>query len=402
MIDSDKSKINGVRESLVAQTMSMAAAMVAAPDVAKAAPKLPARTQSQADAPSPASPTRVPLSQPVRDLGFMKGFAWGFPGMRGDFENSEAVESLRLARATGAEWVCICCSAMMETESTPDILWGDKCSTMVTDGEIREAVDEAHKLGFKVLLKPIVDCRNGAWRGEIKFETPEKWEEWFANYKTFMLHYAAIAAETKCELLTLGGEMVTAEKFGDHWRDLAAKARKVYAGVVTYNTNHDCLAAVTWWDAVDVISISAYYGVGKGPDATVEEMMESWKPVREKMAAIAAQYQKPVFFIEIGMMSTRGNSKNPAKWTTDGQPYDGEEQARYYEAALRMFWEEPWFLGYFWWKWDAVLSRPETSSMNTERATVVGQKGFRINGKPAEAVVREWYAKVRPLPESKE
>ena len=397
-----KTKVNGVRKSLKAQTMGAAKAMVAALAVATVAPNLSARAQSQADAPSPAYSTSFPMSQPVRDLGFMKGFAWGFPGLRGDFENPEAVESLKLARATGANWVCICFSALMETESTPEILWGDKCPTLVTDGEIRKAVDAAHKLGFKVLLKPIVDPRNGEWRGIIKFEKPEQWEEFFANYKTFMLHYAAIAAETNCELFTLGGEMVTAEKFGDQWRDLAAKVRNAYPGVITYNANHNSLNAVKWWDAVDVISVSAYYGAGKGADSTVEEMMASWKPVRDNMAAIAAQYQKPVFFIEIGMMSTRGNSKTPAKYTTDGQPYDGGEQARYYEAALRMFWDQPWFLGYFWWKWDAVLSRPETSSMNTERATVVGQQGFRINGKPAETVVREWYAKVRPIPESKE
>lgn len=356
----------------------------------------------------PAQPATAPtvrgamfeISPKVRELGFYKGFAWGFPGLRGDYMNPESLESMRRARETGADWLCISFSSKMENTTNPEIFWSERNPAMVTDDEIRHAVRQAHGLGFKVVLKPMVDPYSGEWRGRIKFADDQGWATFFENYHAMMVHYARIAAETKCEMIALGCEMqtATAPRFDEQWRSLIAKVRDVYPGVLTYNANHGGeVLRVGWWDAVDVISVSAYYGVGDGPDSTVEQMMKSWEPEREHLANVAYKFKRPVFFIEIGMMSTRGMSKTPAHWEPGSAP-GREEQARYYEAVLRSFWDEPWFLGFFWWKWDAVLSRPETSSMNTKRASVVGENGFRIVGKPAEALVREWYAKPRPVP----
>ena len=67
-------------------------------------------------------------------------------------------------------------------------------------------------------------------------------------------------------------------------------------------------------------------------------------------------------------------------------PYDGEEQARFYEAAFQVFWDEPWFCGYSWWDWKVKPYRKEEAGRNLE---------FYIYGKPAEAVLRAWYAKER-------
>lgn len=345
-----------------------------------------------------ADPASQPAASGPHPVGFMKGFSWGFPGVRGDFIHPGADGSLRRLRATGADWVAICFSGHMTRLDSSPIKWGTADSTMATDDEIRQAVAAARRHGFKVLLKPMVDIRTGEWRGQIEFSNPQDWDRWWQDYQQFMLHYAALAAETHCDILALGCEMISTERFESQWRELIAGVRKVYSGPLTYNANHGGLRNIAWWDAVDLISVSAYYPVGNGPGSTVEEMQKSWDPVKTELKAVSEKYHKPVFFLELGMMSIRGNSRSPARWENKDDPFDGEEQARYYEAALRAFWDEPWFRGYFWWKWDAVLDRPEASSRNTAREVVVGEKGFRIVGKPAEAVLRQWYAKEKAAP----
>jgi hypothetical protein len=334
----------------------------------------------------------IHADEPTPKPPLMKGFSWGFPGVRGDFTNPEAGESLRRLRDLGVEWVAICFAGHMPETTSPSIAWGADDPTMVTDEEIRQAVDAAHRLGLKTLLKPMVDIRTGHWRGHITLDAPG-WEGWWRDYKRMIVHYATLAADARSEMLAVGCEMVSTERFETHWRDLVGQVRRVYPGPLTYNANHGGVGRVTWWDALDLISVSAYCAVGKGAGSTIEEMQASWRPVKAELAAISRKYGKPIFFIELGMMSIRGNSRHPSRWDNKDDPFDGEEQARYYEAALRAFWDEPWFAGFFWWKWDAVPSRPEASSRNTARETVVGDKGFRIVGKPAEEVVRRWYAK---------
>ena len=67
--------------------------------------------------------------------------------------------------------------------------------------------------------------------------------------------------------------------------------------------------------------------------------------------------------------------------------YDGEEQANYMEASFRTVWEVPQWMGFFWWKWDETQYRPH---YHTEPGV---DKGFTIQGKPAEAVMRKWLEK---------
>ena len=76
----------------------------------------------------------------------------------------------------------------------------------------------------------------------------------------------------------------------------------------------------------------------------------------------------------------------PSGWTPDGK-FDEDEQANYLEAVLQTFWEEPWWYGLYWWKWDEQNDRPHF------RTDPAGDKGFTVSGKRAQAVMREWFAR---------
>jgi len=279
---------------------------------------------------------------------------------------------------------------------------------MATDNEIRNAIELARKNHLKVILKPTVNVRDGTWRGYIQFKKSdgktidsELWGQWWAEFNRFLLHYAKLAADTNCEMLCLGCEMTTTEPFVNRWRDLIAEIRKVYLGAVTYNTNHGDEIKIKWWDATDVIGVSGYYPIGTDnveaamkdlnnvlpSDTTLEALRRRVMPAKENLRKVSEKFNRPVFFIELGMCSAMGCSAIP--WTHEDpntMVYDADEQARFYQVMLETFWDEPWFIGYAWWDWHADLYPLEKAKTDTS---------FSIYGKPAEKVVKDWYSKPR-------
>lgn len=202
-------------------------------------------------------------------------------------------------------------------------------------------------------------------------------------------------------MLCLGCEMGSTEQFESRWRNLIAEVREVYRGVITYDVNHGEEQQVAWWDAVDVISISAYYPVGtddvdlalqddlsKVPpsDTSYEALRRRWVPIKETLSELSRKNDRPILFIEQGVRSANGCSAAPWTYKQTLLEYDGDEQRRYYQAAIETFWDEPWFIGFTWWAWPSELYGREEAE---------GHTGFCIYGKPAEKLVRKWYAKPR-------
>ncbi len=338
--------------------------------------------------------------------GFIKGFSWGWTGERGQYLGDSPVESMKKMTETGANWICISFAGLMDGPNTPTISWGDNEPCMVTDAEIRRAIDLARQNKLKIILKPTVNVKDGTWRGYIDFRTADgktdtaAWDKWWGDFGKFLIHYAKIAEETKCEMLCLGCEMGTTERFVKEWRDEIAEVRKVYTGAITYNANHGNEDKVRWWDAVDIIGMSGYYPVGtddvgkamqdlsKVPpeDSTVEALKKRWVPIKQKLRYVSRRFDRPLFFIEIGVCSARGFSAAPWTHPQKDVAYDADEQARFYQAVIETFWDEPWFFGFAWWDWPTPLYTLEDAKTDT---------GFCIYGKPAERIVRQWYAKPR-------
>lgn len=340
------------------------------------------------------------------ETGFIKGHSWGWVGLKGQYLGDAPAESMKKMTETGANWICISFAGYMNDANTPSISWGDNEPCMVTDAEIRRSIELARQNKLKIILKPTVNCKDGTWRGYIDFRTADgktdtaAWDKWWDDFGRFLLHYAKIAEETKCDMLCLGCEMSTTERFKDRWRSLIADIRKEYKGAITYNANHGNEDKVQWWDAVDIIGMSGYYPVGtddvgkamqdlsKVPpeNSTVDALKKRWAPIKQKLRYVSKRFDRPVFFIEIGVCSARGNSAAPWTHPQKDVAYDADEQARFYQAVIETFWDEPWFFGFAWWDWPTPLYTPEEAKTDT---------GFCIFGKPAEQIVRQWYAKPR-------
>jgi hypothetical protein len=340
-------------------------------------------------------------------IGFVKGFTWGWTGWRGQYLGDKPADSMKKLAQTGSNYVCISFGAEMATPNEPPIFWGDDYKRMATDDEIRRAIKLARDNNLKIILKPVVNVYDGTWRAFIKFDTAAgtkdaaKWDKWWSDFRAFLLHYAKIAEETKCEMYCLGCEMISTEDFEIRWRNVAADVRQVYGGPITYNANHGKENDIAWWDAVDVISMSAYYPVGtddvllalkddlsKIPpsDTSLEALKRRWKPIKEKLADVSKKFDRPILFIELGVCSAKGCAAAPWTHEDPNMTYDADEQKRYYQATLETFWDEPWFMGFTWWAWPTDLYSLEDAKTNI---------GFCVYGKPTEELIKQWYKKER-------
>lgn len=318
---------------------------------------------------------------------FVKGFTYGFNGRRGMYQTSEAALSMDRLSALGGDWVALAFAIVQDSYATTVIRPDYRFS--VTDKDVITAVRRLHERGLKVCLKPMINCADGLWRARIDFPDEishrrDYWKEWFESYTAFLCHYAEIAQDTGCEMFCVGCEMLGTERKESHWRAAIQAVRKIYTGPLTYNTNHGCEEQVQWWDAVDLIGTSAYFGVGKVPRDSCEAMIQEWEKQKERLARLSqAQGGKQILFMEIGCRSARGCAMMPYDFSHKEFPYDEEEQARFYESCLRVFWDTPWFAGFFWWDWGTFLP---TDQPNLD---------FTVYNKKAEALLRTWYQKKR-------
>jgi len=297
---------------------------------------------------------------------------WGWTGVRGTWATEPAAESMRLMAEHGVNWTALAYSALQQTAQSTDVRFHDEPT--VTDDEIVWAIREAKSLGLKVCLKPVVNVADGTWRAHIGFfdqDVPGEptWGEWFASYRAFLLHAAAIAEAEACEMLCIGCEMVRADARETEWRALIADIRAVYSGIVTYNCDKYQEDRLTWWDAVDVITSSGYYPV------------DAWTEQLDRIERVVLEAGKPFFFMEAGCPSREGSPARPNDWALPGDP-SGAEQLRYYEAMFAACDERPWMRGFMLWDWPAELYSPGDAATNDD---------YCPYGKPAGAFLRREY-----------
>jgi ligand-binding sensor domain-containing protein len=319
---------------------------------------------------------------PQVDAGFQKGLnytAWA----RGQLSTAESDRALANLADTGANWVSIVIFGYQETYTSTAVTRDP--SRTASDADVIRAVDSAHELGVQVMLKPHVDLRHDPdhWRGNIgeSFTDEAQWQEWFESYRTFITHYATLAQENGVEQFCVGTELVGTSHREAEWREIVADVRERYERPVTYAGNHGTEDVdIAWWDAVDLIGVDAYYVLTDKTDPTVEELKAAWveRGYFDTLAGLAQKHGKQILITEIGYRSADGTIRVP--WDWNELPLDLQEQADGYQAALEVFWGQPWLAGIYWWNWD----------VNPQKGGVE-DTDYTPYGKPAEEVIRTYY-----------
>lgn len=248
---------------------------------------------------------------------------------------------------------------------------------LLSDGDLIRILRRLRAAGLKVYIRPLVDLKDGHWRGEIAFESESDWTAWFESYERFIMHYARIAAREGAALFFVGTELERTVFREPQWRDVIASVREVFWGALTYSANWDGYENVPFWDALDYVGIDAYFELEVKPEPTIEALVNAWRPWAVRLDDFAARIQRPVLFIEAGVRSVAGASQRPWDWQHDA-PISLQEQAHYYEALFRVFWPKRWLAGIYIWAWLPGLGGPQDST-------------YTPAGKPAAQALARWY-----------
>jgi hypothetical protein len=262
-----------------------------------------------------------------------------------------------------------------------------------SDEAIAAAVARAKAAGMRVRLRVVVDVASGAPRVAISPGDPDAW---FASYGARVLHYAGLAETLGIDDLDIGVELsgVTVFANAGRWRAVISRARGVFHGRLTYSANWDEYRQITWWDALDEIGIDAYFPLSLGPAPPEDRVVSAWTSFvdasgaahryLDEIGAVAAAFDRPVVFSELGYQSAAGAIAAP--WRA-GAVYSASEQETGLVAAFRALANRPWFRGLYIWHWNV---EPDAGGP--------GDTDHTVQGKPAEDTVRAWFHAAGPDP----
>lgn len=296
--------------------------------------------------------------------GFTAGQAWRF--------------SLReMARATG-------CNAII----LPVCAWQDHAYSTRMDSQGPDVMDpgdvavvcaQAREMGLQVILKAMVNCRDGYWRAYIRFfdsdvPTEPRWEDWFASWEEHVCLVAKMAQDNQADLLCVGCEMVGADHRDREWRHLISRVRGIYSGPLTYNCDKYQEDRLTWWDAVDCLSSSGYYPV----DEIEKNLL--------RIQAAAEKAGKPFLFMECGCPSRLHSETRPNDWRF-GEGTNQAAQETWYEAFTAALLRHPFVRGAGWWDWPATRLYPEFAGPDNN--------GYCPYGKPAAETLKRFSQALR-------
>ena len=322
---------------------------------------------------------------------------FGFPSnYNGAFVAPAALSATQAIAATNANTIQLAPRIFTQNQ-TSNVVIADPAKTE-SDANIAAAIANAHALGLSVMLKPMLTGLDGTNQGRL---TPSDPAAFFASYKTEMLDFARVAAQSGAESLSIGNELskLSGPEYRSYWVDLIDSIRTVYHGTITYAAATDEAIHVSFWDKLDVIGINAYPPLTAQLDPSVNEMIAAWNnmPADNYWAAVmdhmspvdffhslAVKYGKPVLFTETGYRSVDGTNISPGGWP--GTTQDLQEQYDAFNAFFQVWGSEggSWFKGADIWNWDAT--------------NVYSPTGYSPMGKPAQQLITEWFGGQHPPP----
>ena len=288
-------------------------------------------------------------------------------------------QSLDELKNIGCDWVAINV-IWFQDQIDSTLIEEDFYKYSVSAPSVVDAIQYCHSIGLKVMLKPMVDCRCGTWRGEFLPSAG-----WFNSYRNFMNFWADLAEMNNIEMLCIGCEYVKTVGWSASWRDIIQNVRDLYSGPLTYAANPGNETYIDWWDDLDYIGIDPYYPLTEELDPTPEQLETAWQGRADYLEdwVTTSWPNKEIIFTEIGYQSCNGTNQTP--WRRDPQYYtvDLQEQVDCYKALLDVCEDRSWWRGVFWWNWETDPNEGVPGS--SQHAWHTPQN------KPAEALLKNYY-----------
>ncbi len=264
-----------------------------------------------------------------------------------EWGSDQIVPTFERIAETGANWVAIHPYAWISPQGEVRFrgFEGDQTPRSVT-----RPIEEAHRQGLKILIKPHLGYWGSgfAWRGEIHFDQAEEWTRFFDSYIEWMgvLATAAEGADAFC----VGTELDATLAHVQRWRECIEVVRSRIDAPLTYAANWGDYRRVTFWDALDVIGIQAYFPITEVADPDEAELRAGWERRLETLRLYSRSQRRPIVFTELGYNRSWQAAARPWTYEVDG-PEAEVLQARCLRVALSVIESEPAVLGVFLWKW---------------------------------------------------
>lgn len=228
---------------------------------------------------------------------------------------------------------------LSQTYNLPYFIFGDGLTNVTTDTARTSAKSDPYGIDRGVPGESFPTCagrRDCEWRHVIHaLRSP--------NYASFIKHVGQQGG-------SYTGKLVYAASWG---------------GVADGNALPE-FEHITWWDAVDIIGVDAYFPLTRiSADVDVASLQQAWngalqtgasgqKNIAQRLADVSAQYNHSILFTAAGYASSPGANSSPAALAGQGSasgqttPIDGVEQLNDMQALLATFNGLPWWLGVFW------------------------------------------------------
>lgn len=301
---------------------------------------------------------------PLRGFNFLQGASV-------TLDHPAAGESLRRMKQVGANSVVLVPFFHQRHANTGEIGFSDA----VTDRQLSAAINQARRLGLRVVLKPQILVEKG-WAGDIRFGNDADEERWFGRYRDLLLHYARLAQREKVDAFVIGTELAGVET-SQRWHALIGAVRKVYHGPLTYVAHGvDGVWRFPAWPSLDAVAVSLYPALGSSEAPQMRDTME--KTLTELRRA-SQELARPVWVMEVGIPSASGALKSPWDWRrlrSDKVRSDTATQSVVIAQWLAAL-DKPWIEAIYIWCW---YSDPHAGGLN--------DNDYTPQNKPAEQQVR--------------
>ena len=323
--------------------------------------------------------------------GICLAHSWQNGGREG-YGTDASTDTLDHLETLGVSWVSLTPFGWMPSKQASSVR-GEHTGSAPDAAESRtrleKVVAQSRERGMRVVLKPHIWIRGGAYRGEISPKDEQgksAWTKWWESYDAFVLHYADIAEELDIPVFYVGVELESAiQARPERFLETVVRVRDAYDGELVYSANWDETQSDRIWKALDYVGVQFYPPLSKDAEPTVEELTAA---VEERLAPwveLSERIDRPLVVSEVGYRASPDAAETPYAWPQhsdeDGRSVDQEIQRRAYVALFRALGDVQSLKGVFLWKYFTDRDTDERHPW-----------GFSPRGYEAEAVIERAYA----------
>jgi hypothetical protein len=300
-------------------------------------------------------------------------------GVDSGYHAPAAEAQLDLLRNLGVDAVSVMPFAYQRDPKQPGLGFLNRRPSSETDIGVIHAARRAQERGMVVLWKPHLWIGHHSWPGDIEMTTESDWQAWFRDYRRYVMHHAVLAEHAHAEWFAVGVELGKTVHRERDWRELIQAVRRVYSGRLTYAGNWwGDYEQVPFWDALDAICVDAYFPLAQERQADLATLKAGAHEAVRNLRAAAERWNRPVLLTEVGFAAREGAWASPHE---EGGTLSEADQRLAWQVLLSELGKPSWLWGIYAWK---VFTHPTGEGL--------GKPDFRILGRPAEQVLRAYYA----------